>query len=293
MKYAMEENIQFESKGLICSGRFFCPDDSDKELPVIVMAHGFSAVKEMYLQEYARYFVDSDFACLIFDYRYLGESEGKPRGQIFPYQQIDDYQRAIAYALNREEVDESRVGIWGTSYSGGHVLKLGACDPRVKAVVSQVPYISGLGTIKAVLGDLFKSIMKGFIETVVKGDLEYIPVVAEKGMAALPGEEAYWWFTETAEKMAPNWENKVTIESLEKLIRYNPGSFAEHISIPILFIVGEKDELSPPRLALKAFEKTSEPKDLVQLPMSHFEAYTTHFEETAEAARNWFSDVLK
>ena len=41
------------------------------------------------------------------------------------------------------EVDADRIGVWGSSYSGGHVLVLGAIDRRVKCVVWQVPLISG------------------------------------------------------------------------------------------------------------------------------------------------------
>jgi hypothetical protein len=50
---------------------------------------------------------------------------------------------AITYASTRPEVDSARIGIWGGSYSGGHVLVVGAIDRRVKCVASQVPLVSG------------------------------------------------------------------------------------------------------------------------------------------------------
>jgi hypothetical protein len=82
-------------------------------------------------------------ACLVFDYRYLRASDGEPRGQIFPWEQIEDHRNAITYASELPEVDAERLGIWGTSYSGGHVLCVGALDRRVKCVASQVPPIDG------------------------------------------------------------------------------------------------------------------------------------------------------
>ena len=54
-----------------------------------------------------------------------------------------DWRRAITFLEAHPEVDSSRIGLWGTSYAGGHVLVLGATDRGVRAVVSQVPTISG------------------------------------------------------------------------------------------------------------------------------------------------------
>ena len=61
------------------------------------------------------------------------------RGEIDPWQQISDMRDAITYTAGRAEVDTDRIGIWGTSYSGGHCLVVAATDRRVKCVVSVVP----------------------------------------------------------------------------------------------------------------------------------------------------------
>ncbi len=50
------------------------------------------------------------------------------------------------YRDRRQPLRGSRAGdirIWGSSYSGGHVLVVGAIDRRVKCVAGQVPLISG------------------------------------------------------------------------------------------------------------------------------------------------------
>ena len=75
---------------------------------------------------------------LVFDHRNFGDSDGEPRQEIDPWQQIRDYRDAITRACDMAEVDENRIGIWGSSYSGAHVLVVGAIDRRVKCVVSQV-----------------------------------------------------------------------------------------------------------------------------------------------------------
>ena len=95
-----------------------------------------------HLDKYASKFAEAGFAVLSFDYRYLGESQGEPHGQLFYQDQQEDYRNALTWVSHQKEVDAARVGIWGTSYSGGRVLYVGAFDKRVKAVVSQVPGVN-------------------------------------------------------------------------------------------------------------------------------------------------------
>ena len=107
------------------------------------MAHGYSAVKEMYLDRFAEVFAEAGIGAVVFDNRNFGASDGQPRQEIDPWQQIRDYRDAITWASDLPEVDAERIGIWGSSYSGAHVLVVGATDRRVKCVVAQVPLISG------------------------------------------------------------------------------------------------------------------------------------------------------
>jgi len=153
----MRRDIEFRSKGTICRGWFYTPDltRAGRGFPAIVMAHGFSAVKEMRLDRFAEAFAEAGLASLVFDYRGLGASDGMPRQDLDPHEQIEDYRNAISYARSLPEVDRDRIGIWGTSYSGGHVLMVAAFDKRVKAVVSQVPLIDGW----EVMGDEVPALM--------------------------------------------------------------------------------------------------------------------------------------
>jgi fermentation-respiration switch protein FrsA (DUF1100 family) len=141
----LRHDITFASEGLSCAGWLYVPDDleSGEQRPAVVMAHGFSAVKEMYLYNFAEKFVEAGLVVLVFDYRYFGDSEGEPRGRLFPAEQHEDYRNAISWVSRRPEVDPDRIGVWGSSYSGGHVLHLAAFDRRIKAVVSQVPLVDG------------------------------------------------------------------------------------------------------------------------------------------------------
>ena len=150
----MRRDIEFRSEGVTCRGWFYTPDggSGNQRSPTIVMAHGFSAVKEMRLDRFAEAFAHAGMASLVFDYRGAGASDGEPRQDIDPFAQIADYRNAISYARQLAEVDVERIGIWGSSYSGGHVLVVGALDRRVKAVVSQVPLIDAWKSLGSMLG---------------------------------------------------------------------------------------------------------------------------------------------
>src|SRR6202034_1617498 len=136
-------DIEFDAEGVTLRGWFYPAAGSSEVAPTIVMAHGFSAVKEMYLDKFAEAFAAAGLNALVYDNRNFGDSDGTPRLEIDPWAQVRDYRHAITYAITLPETDASRIGIWGSSYSGGHVLVVGAIDRRVKAVVAQVPLISG------------------------------------------------------------------------------------------------------------------------------------------------------
>ena len=140
----MRTDVEFRTEdGVMLRGWHYCPDRGSGPWPTVVMAHGFSAVKEMYLDRFAEAFAAAGLAALVFDTRNFGASEGEPRQESDPWRQIADYRDAITFALTRPETDGRRMGVWGSSYSGAHVLVLGATDRRIRCVASQVPLISG------------------------------------------------------------------------------------------------------------------------------------------------------
>ena len=140
------------------------------------MAHGFSAVKEMYLDRFAEVFAAAGLAALVFDNRNFGASDGEPRQEIDPWQQIADYRDAISYALTLPETDGRRIGVWGSSYSGAHVLVLGATDRRIRCVASQVPLISGYRNARRLI--------RADVIAAVAGDVRRGPAAALSGRAA-------------------------------------------------------------------------------------------------------------
>ena len=132
------EDIEFDSEGTRVRGWLYRPDGAAGDVPAVVLAGGWCYVRELVMPYYAEAFASLGIAALVFDYRNLGSSDGEPRQHLDPWAQIRDYQNALSFLERTDGIDAERLGAWGISYSGGHVLILAATDPRVKAIVSQV-----------------------------------------------------------------------------------------------------------------------------------------------------------
>ena len=299
----MHGDIEFKTDdGVMLRGWLYTPEGAGKPAPTIVMAHGYSAVKEMYLDSFAEVFCDAGFAVLVYDNRNLGASDGEPKDEIDPWRQINDYRDAITFAGSLAEVDKTRIGVWGSSYSGGHVIVVGALDRRVKCVVCQVPLISGLRNAKRLVrSDMLASVRANFdadrkARYSGKPPVK-IPVVTEKpGEAcALPTEDSTRFFLETSKSRAPAWRNEVTLRSIEMFWEYEPGFYVSRISpTPFFLAVAAGDHLVPVDLACEAYEKALQPKKLLILPGGHFDAYTGEaFKINSAAQREWFVQHLK
>lgn len=299
----MRENIEFQSRGARCRGWLYRPAGAEaRRVPAIVMAHGFSAVKEMFLPAFAERFCAAGFGVLVFDFRFLGESDGEPRGQVFPWEQHEDYRNALSWIARQPGIDASRIGIWGTSYSGGHALHLAAFDRRVKAVVAQVPAIRIWPVLleragRAGLDALLALVSADRAERFATGKLSEIPVVAGPGEpCVLAAPDAWEWFVNSGSSIAPSWRNAVTLESLEKMLEYDPPGAIELIApTPLLVIAAKRDSLIPIEPLRAAFARAGEPKRLVELDCGHFDVYDTEpfFARAAGAAADWFREYLK
>ena len=107
----MRRDVEFNAEGTISRGWLFMSEDVLIPAPIVVMAHGFTGVKEQYLDDFAMAFSISGFVVLLFDNRNFGASDGEPRQEIDPIQQVRDYRHAITFACTLPEVDRNHIGI--------------------------------------------------------------------------------------------------------------------------------------------------------------------------------------
>ena len=303
----MDRKVEFKSRGETCKGVLHLPDGARGKVPLMVMAGGWCYTKEIVMPHYAKYFVESGIATLLFDYRRFGESAGEPRQHIDPWDQIEDYKNAVSYAQTVPEADHDRIGIWGISYSGGHVLIVGATDPRVKSVVSNVPVIDGYETMWRMHGTVRFRMLKALIaeerlKRTESGTHSYMPM---SGTPAGPDDELSVWpdddvrtvFEELQATQAPRHEHRNTIASAERLLEYNAAPYVPRLlNVPTMMIVADGDDITMWDQEIAAFDSIpSSRKELVVLPAtSHMTLYSnvTALDYAAAAAGSWFTRTL-
>jgi cephalosporin-C deacetylase-like acetyl esterase len=163
------QDISFKTTDGVTLRGWFYPSTSSKPgpHPCLVLSHGFSCLKEWDLDIFASHFsTHLPLSCLVYDHRGFGASDtapGQPRHEIIPAVQRADTQDAITYAQSRDDVDAEKVGLWGSSYSAGHAIHIGAVDRRVKVVLAQNPFVSGWTQItRAVRPDFIAGMVAGF-----------------------------------------------------------------------------------------------------------------------------------
>lgn len=282
---ATQRQVEFLSNGVKVRGDLVLPD-GEGPFPLLVMGGGWCYVKEIVMPHYAKAIVENGVAVLMFDYRCMGASDGTPRQHIDPAAQVEDYKSAITFGESLKEIDPNRIGVWGISYAGGHVLIVGATDPRVKCVISNIPVVDGYENMRRVHGsqrfhELNELILSDRRERTKAGTAGgKMPMSSPK-----PFEELSTWpfpsihtiFHDIKEREAPRHEHWSTIESTELLMSYDVAPFAKRLyNTPTLMIVAEGDEITLWDLEIGVFNSIpSAKKKLAVLPkVSHMSLYS-------------------
>lgn len=211
------------SDGVTLRGWFFTAASSSAstKLPCVILTHGLSCVKEMGLEAIAEKFASElPATCLVYDHRGFGASDTAshaPRQEINTWQQANDMRDAITYVQTREEVDKSKIALWGYSLAGAGALYIAAIDRRVKAVVALGPGCSGLEIVNRLTPPHVLNVIRPLFEADRLARAEgkdpiTVPMVNSEpgGQSVLPSPESYAFFSPW-EKNGSSWKNELTL----------------------------------------------------------------------------------
>ncbi|OIN78625.1 alpha/beta hydrolase [Mycobacterium malmoense] len=289
---AQRADVQFTSGDDRISAWLYRPAGNDPA-PLLVMAHGLGAVRTMRLDAYAERFSAAGYACLVFDYRNFGDSEGRPRQLLDIGMQLADWAAAVAYARTLNGIDRNRIGLWGTSFGGGHVIATAARLPGIAAAVAQCPFTDGVASARMLNPSAIARVTARAVRDVVAARLGKPAVMV--ATAGKPGEVALMNAPDVYPgymKLMPEGQtvpNEVAARIGLKAITYRPGRLAAKIGCPILFCVCETDSVAPAAPTLRYAAKA--PRGEVRMyPDGHFAIYVDDAFERVVADQLAFLD---
>lgn len=297
--------ISFKSDGETLHGWLYLPSEIPlgKKLPAIVTANALTGVKEINLPEYAMRFAEAGFVTIIFDYRYWGESTGEPRYHISPVEQREDISSALTFLARQPEVDPSRIGGWGISMGGGHMLFMATWEPRFKAVAAVSTGVSHQKDMDLLSDEeakaRYREILaaseaerKGRADAKITTMQAWCPEPVEG--CALPVKEAYDFYEAARKSYAPTFENKLSSTSFQNM-QLDDVAFAINLAkVPVLILHPDKDVV-PVEDVLFYYKRTPEPKRLVVFSGLHTSTYVggKYLEEAALESIAWFKRYLE
>jgi uncharacterized protein len=284
---AVREDVEFESRGSALRGWLYHAEASTPG-PAVVMAHGLSAVKEMFLDDYAEAFAHAGLTTLVYDHFGFGASDGEPRQSPAPDLQLQGYRDAVAWLGRQQFVDPHRVALWGSSLSGGEVITLASEKIPITCAVAQVPNLGegGPELPKGALAELTNAIEAGRVDATVPA----VTATAD-GVGVMFEDGAFDWFTRVAAERAPSWRNELLVSGLTDAAAHRPIDHLGQARVPLLLIVAPEDRLTPPGPAMTIAAETPT-VNLVEIPGDHFDAYEAGFQASCGPAIEWFHTHL-
>ena len=273
----IREDLRFPCGETTCAGWLYSPTAVGKP-PVVVMAHGLTGIRQIALPEFAEAFAANGIAAFVFDYRYFGDSGGSPRNLADPLQQLDDWRAAIAHVRALDQVDADRLAVWGTSFSGGLVLKTAAEDPNIDAIVAQIPAVDteteapGFETDLGFVARIFLAIVLDNLKSIISDEAFEIPTFGA------PGDFAMFRDAQTMKDLEPMRREdlprrKVAGRSFTRFGDYDPRTAWDHIQVPTLIVASETDRLSPFAPIAEFAELQKQHVTLAVFEGNHFSVY--------------------
>jgi fermentation-respiration switch protein FrsA (DUF1100 family) len=281
----VRQDKTFLSEGTACAAWLYRPDGVANP-PIVVLAHGFAAFRDLRLDAYAERFAQAGYAALVFDYRHWGASEGEPRRVLDIGRQHADWRAAVAYARSLGGVDTARVVGWGSSFGGGHVLMLAAHDHELAAAIVQVPHVTGPASAFSQHPKLVSRLIMAGVRDQVGSWLGAKPYRVQS--IGRPGDIAMMTSpgaAELVEEMAGDKreellaENSVAARIALRVPFYSPGRHVGDITAPTLVQLAKHDDVTPYAKAQKIVSRI--PKgEVLSYDCTHFEPYLDpHFEQ--------------
>ena len=304
--------ITFPSHGDACEADYLTARSdaltTDAGRPCVVMAHGFGTTRDCGLMAFAERFAAAGCDVLVFDYRGFGGSGGALRQDVDHRRHREDYHAAVAAARARPGVDPGRIAVWGSSYSGGHVIAVAAEDPSIAAVVSQGAAVDGLkaltgrgkvrapGTVpsrppKGKGPALARAVLDDLVRAATRRPPRMIAFLGDADSGAMisgPGAEQFAAIT------GPSFRNEMCARGIARIAFNRPVRRAADVVCPTLLVIAEYDEIAPSTAVHEVARRIGSSAEVVSYDCGHFAIYAgDEFEDSVAHQVEFLQRVLQ
>ena len=182
----------------------------------------------------------------------------------------------IDWARRSDGIDPDRIVLWGSSFSGGHVLAVAATDPRIAAVISQAPFTDSIAVMRQIpLRNVLRgsaAAMADRVGAMLGRAPRNIPAVGPPGTFAIMTEADAQQGFEAIVNPNTLWRNEVAARIMLDVAGYRPVRYASRLTMPVLFCVCDADTTTPPGPSVQA-ARTAPRGELRRYPYGHFDIY--------------------
>ncbi len=268
------------------------PEDQHSS-PVIILCHGFCGIQDLLLPAFADAFAHAGFNAVTFDYRGFGASGGE-RGRLVPAMQIEDILSVVEWVKTQPGIDSTRIGLWGSSFGGCHVLAAAAENAEIKCVVSQLAFADGE---EIVTGKMSAEDKAGFIATLDKMADKKQATGKEMfvGLTKVLSDEESKAFFEEYKVLFPAMDIKIPFLTVRETLQYKPKDNAARVTCPVLVVVAANDTVNPPEQGVALYEAvgSTQKKLHIEEGAKHYDMYNgKHFDNIIVEQIQWFKQYI-
>ena len=289
-------SVEFWSDGTRLAGDLFVPSglESGEKRAAVLLCHGWGGLKSQLNATTAPKLAEAGFVVMTFDYRGWGESDARLvvtdafpeadedgmvtvraqaiRELVDPFDQTEDIGNAITFLEGEPHVDSDRIGLWGTSMGGGHVVWMAAHDARVKCIFAQAASMDAASGVRAFFAGGEAGAREDYRKR-VRGELPPVP----QRVHQVPGLRGTPY--------------------VARFLDYVPADHAHRITVPVMVLDAENEELFDINdHGVRVYEAVKDrvPAEYVLIPdITHYGVYREAFQECTQHAIDWFKTHLK
>lgn len=293
-----EQAITFYSDNLALDGAFFVDEaQDDPSLPIVIICSGFTGLRSIHPERFARALTPRGLTCFGFDYRGFGNSEGA-RERVLIEEQVRDIAAAVSVARERADAEGRPLALAGWGMGAGLVLEAFTISESVDALLAMNGFYDSVRVQRALRGEQgwrdFVSFTRGERRRLARGE-EHARI---DPFDIYPLDPVSREYVDNVLRKTPGYGVDTDLSFADSLLTFRPEALVDErfAATPLLIAHGENNALHPVTEPRSLYARYPGPKTLYLLPgAGHTEWMLDEdprFKQFAKAVGDWLAETL-